>query len=86
MYTVDKLEPIGLWRRTPLFYVTILATLCIKGLKSSGNIIPQKKREERAGVYIAPLSVRDTRLRWTQDQPTRPDKCRPDMLAPVLQH
>jgi len=30
----------AIWRRTPLFYVTILATLCIKGLKRSHDARP----------------------------------------------
>jgi len=34
------------WRRTPLFYVTILVTLCIKGLNDSHPTEPGQRRRQ----------------------------------------
>jgi len=37
----------AIWRRTPLIYVTILATLCIKGLNS---VTPPRAAAPHSGV------------------------------------
>jgi len=52
------------WRRTPLFYITILATLCIKGLSAVSNLTQRTQRTQApcvklyASIMVAMLALR----------------------------
>jgi len=63
----------AIWRRTPLFYVTILATLCIKGLRSGPCSVQfssvQMKLDEcwKQPLLYSPTAIEYFHCHWTRD-------------------